>query len=312
MDSPPDDALGCVCFGPGLAAAGSCVSIGNPRLVPGPAAEVWPACGPVERFERSGVQLAADGHALFAKLTFAARGDAGLDAATRDAYARLLSAVRDAGYPHLVRIWNFVPGINEEDDGMERYKLFCKGRSEAFHAHAGEGFASSLPAASAVGGDGDVVSVHALAARRPGRSIENPRQVSAYRYPVQYGPKSPTFARGIVAPAPWDGAVFVSGTASIAGHESLHADDPAAQIRETFVNIAAVLDASGLPGAGRPLAERLHALRVYVRHPSHLPVLVGAVEEAVGPEISVVWLQADICRRELLVEIEATVLAPRR
>jgi hypothetical protein len=33
------------------------------------------------------------------------------------------------------------------------------------------------------------------------------------------------------------------------------------------------------------------------------------VEEGAGPGIPTVWLQADICRRELLVEIEATVLA---
>jgi chorismate lyase/3-hydroxybenzoate synthase len=186
---------------------------------------------------------------------------------------------------------------------------FCKGRSEAFEAHAGDAFAFGLPAASAVGCPGDTVWVQALASRVPGRSVENPRQVSAFLYPQRYGPKSPTFARGIRAAAPWEGAVFVSGTASIAGHLSRHPDDPAAQVRETLVNIAAVLDAAEVPGSGGPLGSRVDALRAYVRDPAHLPALTRAVEEGAGPGIPVVWLQADICRRELLVEIEATVLA---
>ena len=281
----------------------------NSVLVDGPAAEVWAAAGPVTRSESNGVAMAADGAALFATTSFPAYAPGPLDMATLDAYARLFRVVRAAGYPHLVRVWNFIPGINDEDDGLERYMRFCKGRCEAFEVHAGDAFAFGLPAASAVGCPGDTVWVHALAARVPGRSVENPRQVSAFHYPTRYGPKSPTFARGIRAGVPWEGAVFVSGTASIAGHLSRHPDDPAAQARETFVNIAAVLDAAGVPEPGLPLGRRIDALRVYVRNPEHLPALRRVVEESAGPGIPVVWLQADICRRELLVEIEATVLA---
>ena len=40
-----------------------------------------------------------------------------------------------------------------------------------------------MAAASAVGADGDALVVHVVASREPGRAVENPRQVAAWRYP---------------------------------------------------------------------------------------------------------------------------------
>jgi chorismate lyase/3-hydroxybenzoate synthase len=284
--------------------------IHNRLLLDGPVAELWPAAARVERFELSGVAGATDGASMFAAVSVPRITGDTLEAATFDAYDRLACAARDLGYPHFVRIWNFVPGINDRSTGLERYMSFCKGRSEAFAVHSGDAFPQGLPAASAVGCPGHTLIVHALAAREPGRPVENPRQVSAYRYPERYGPKSPAFARGTKAPPPWRGALFVSGTASIVGHESVFPGDPAAQARETLTNIETVLDAAGIAGAGAPLGARLDALRVYVRSEADLRTLREAVERFVGRVVPAIWLQAEICREELLVEIEATVLAP--
>jgi hypothetical protein len=55
-----------------------------------------------------------------------------LEEATREIYARLISEVREAGYPYFLRIWNYVGGINAHDGGRERYQLFCAGRHDAF------------------------------------------------------------------------------------------------------------------------------------------------------------------------------------
>jgi chorismate lyase/3-hydroxybenzoate synthase len=279
-------------------------------LVDGAAVEIWPAASPVRRLDSSGIAAATDGASLFASMVVENVDGDTLEGATFDAYDRLLVAARRAGYPYLLRVWNFVPGINDGPGDFERYKLFCKGRSNAFVTHAGDAFPQILPAASAVGCTGNALLIHALAAKQPGLPVENPRQVSAYRYPERYGPRSPTFARGMKAPPPWRGALFVSGTASITGHESLHPGDPAAQAGETLTNIDAVLDAAGIAGKGAPLGERIDALRVYVRHRRHLPALREALDRRLGRAVPTVWLQAEICRAELLVEIEATVLAP--
>ena len=307
------EVLAAVCFGTApdtMPLPWLTVRLPNVQLVDGVAAEIWPAAAPVERLALPGIAAAADGASLFATLVVPGIDGATLEEATLDAYERLLLGVRRAGYPYLVRMWNFVPGINDGSGNLERYKLFCRGRSDALRAHAGGAFPQALPAASAVGCTGNDLLIQALAARKPGQSVENPRQISAYRYPERYGPKSPAFARGMKAPPPWEGALFVSGTASIAGHESRHPGDPAAQACETLTNIEAVLDAGTSFGTGAPLGARIHALRVYVRHRRDLPALRDSLDRRLERAVPTVWLQADICRAELLVEIEATVLAP--
>jgi chorismate lyase/3-hydroxybenzoate synthase len=267
-------------------------------------AEVWPASGPVARFDFDGARAAGDGTSLFVALEAPGTG-AGIDRLAFDAYRRLLHDLERSGYPHLLRAWNFVPAIHDRHEGLDRYKLFCKGRSEAFAARHGDLLPSRLPAASAVGYPGNALVVHALASREPGRHVENPRQVSAYRYPERYGPRSPTFARATVAPRSAGGALFVSGTASIVGHESVHPGDPARQTEETLTNIASVLDSAGIPGMGGPLGPRLDSLRVYARHPGDLDTIRSVVSSATGGDVPSAWLRADICRDDLLVEIEA-------
>ena len=63
--------------------------------------------------------------------------------------------------------------------------------------------------------------------------VENPRQVSAYRYPPTYGPRvADLLARGAGrTSAAATIALFISGTASIVGHETVHQGDVRAQTR---------------------------------------------------------------------------------
>jgi len=268
--------------------------------------EVWGAEGTVEPVPLASGPAAADGSCLFASVATPAGAEADMTRRTFETYRGLLDELRAAGYPHLLRVWNFVPRINERSGALDRYMRFCEGRSRAFSETFGDGYAERLPAASAVGCPGDALVLHLLAARRPGRHIENPRQVPAYRYPERYGPKSPTFARATAPSTASPAPVFVSGTASIVGHESVFPGDPERQVEETLRNIAAVLDAASVPGRGEPLASRLLSMRVYVRHAEHLPAVREAVLAGAGGTVPAAWLQADICRSELLVEIEAT------
>jgi len=82
--------------------------------------------------------------------------------------------------------------------------------------------------------------VYFLASPARARALENPRQISAYRYPRDYGPDSPTFSRAAIAAATVGQQLFISGTASILGHESVHIGDAGAQARESAANIAAL------------------------------------------------------------------------
>jgi chorismate lyase / 3-hydroxybenzoate synthase len=258
-----------------------------------------------------GAVAAADDRSLCVAIEAPLDPAVGLDALTFDLYLRLLRGAATAGYPNVLRLWNYVPHIHEQSAGIDNYMRFCKGRAEAFTEHYGASLSEHLSAASAVGSPGEALVVHMLAAREPGVPIENPRQVAAHRYPERYGPKSPTFARGTVTGRAWGGIVFVSGTASIVGHESLFSGDPARQTEETMRNIAAVLDEAGVPGRGGPLGDRLASLRVYVRFPEQQDVIRATLAASTGRAVPTAWLQAEICREELLVEIEAIGLAPQ-
>src|SRR4029077_5387998 len=136
------------------------------------------------------------------------------------------------GYGHLLRVWNYFPHINDDADGVERYVRFNAGRHDAFAAK-GRATATDAPAACALGSRGTDLVIYFLAAKRAGQQIENPRQVSAFRYPPQYGPRSPPFAGAMLARPTGKPLLFVSGTASIVGHETLHHGDAAAQAAET-------------------------------------------------------------------------------
>ena len=308
------DALARIRYGtdsePCPAAMGVAARIPIRHLPPGPSEEVWPASGWVERVAIEDAQAAADGRFLFVALEAVAGSDNAIEPRAFELYQRLLRGVERAGYPHVVRIWNYVPRIHGRVSAVDRYMLFCKGRSEAFADHYGDGFAARLCAASAVGCPGETLVMHALASREAVRHVENPRQLSAYRYPERYGPKSPSFARGTVVLGGLGGRLFVSGTASIVGHESTFPGDPVGQTAETLRNIAAVLDAAGVPGPGDSLGSRLESLRVYLRFPAQLEAIREAIATSTESPVATAWLQAEICREELLVEIEATAQIP--
>ena len=130
-----------------------------------------------------------------------------------------------------------------------------------------------------------------LAARDAGVQVENPRQVAAYNYPPQYGPKSPSFSRATV----WRDTVFVSGTSSVLGHATVHVGDVEAQLDETLRNIEAVLARTG-----RTLSNVV-AAKTYVRNAADYDVIARRLADVFPVNL---YLEADICRKDLLLEIE--------
>lgn len=281
------------------------------KPLPGMAAafETWCTRGVVTAGTLGPVRYASDGELLFGHLELDEDAHAGgLQDCARRAYAAIFAVLDRCGCPHPLRFWNYVPHINAVSGGLERYRQFNIGRQQAFLA-AGRPAFEGAPAACALGTHGGRLSVHFLAANRAPTPLENPRQVSAYRYPTDYGPRPPTFSRAALADlgAP---VLLVSGTAAIVGHRSMHAGDAAAQTRETFVNLRALIDvANARLGAPVFSLERL-AYTVYVRRAADADIVRAQFEAAVGKESpaarDVAYAQADICRAELLVEIEAT------
>lgn len=263
--------------------------------------EVWRSAGPVATGREGAIRYSHDGALMFGVLEWE-EPDGGILHASAHAYAALVAFWRDSDYPHLLRIWNYFDAITLGEGDGERYRQFCVGRVQGL----GDVDTRTLPAATAIGSrDGRrVLQVYWLAAREPGLPLENPRQVSAYRYPREYGPQSPTFARALLPPSPRV-PLLLSGTASIVGHASRHADSLRAQLDETLTNLDSLL------GAARERAPMLSPhldgtsrLKVYVRDAADADAVAAQLEARLGTRVPWLMLHADVCRRELLVEIE--------
>jgi enamine deaminase RidA (YjgF/YER057c/UK114 family) len=233
------------------------------------------------------------------------RGASALAAATLTAYRQIFDLLDRTAHRHLMRIWNYLPDINGQVDGDERYRHFNAARQAAFR-QSGRSTVGSVPAACALGSPtGSPLSIYFLASRQAPTVLENPRQISAYRYPAQYGTHSPTFSRACLLTDRAGTTLFVSGTASIVGHETFHPGNVRAQTRETLANIEALLEeANRLAGCARYGFETL-ALKAYVRRREDLIAVAQTIEATLSAPIPVLYVQADVCRSDLLVEIEA-------
>ncbi len=228
-----------------------------------------------------------------------------LQVATQTAYESVFELLESHGYNAVLRFWNYFPGINQVSHDMERYRQFNIGRQDAFVSH-GRSVMANVPAACALGSAAGGLQIAFLAARAEMLCIENPRQVSAYHYPSQYGPRSPTFSRACLVNLWGRDMLFISGTASIVGHETLHDGDVAAQTRESLQNIAAVVAEANRRALSADFRLDNLAYKVYVRHPEDLPGVRHEMMQAIGAPVSAMFLQADACRADLLVEIEAS------
>jgi chorismatase len=249
--------------------------------------EVWTSDRRVTVGSHDGLAFGHDGEYAFCAghTPAAARYAPGV----RQVYLRAFGLLADLGYPYVFRMWNFVGRINEPNaDGLETYRDFCRGRAEAFDRSPLP--RDALPAATGVGAHTEGIAFYLLARREPGHvAVENHRQVPAYRYPHRYGPRPPSFARASRLP---DGALLISGTASILGHATVHAGDITAQCRTTLANLA-TLTAD---------LRSLQAVKVYVRRTRDLDVVRRLCDEAFAGDVA--YLTTDLCRTDLLVEIE--------
>jgi chorismate lyase/3-hydroxybenzoate synthase len=220
-----------------------------------------------------------------------------LESLTRIAYLELVSAIRSTQHKQLLKAWNYLGGINDGDGDFERYRRFSVGRARAFK-ELGIGDAEA-PTGTGVGTAGNLgLTIIALASRHRLQLAENPRQVSAFDYPRQYGPSSPKFSRSGFTTNATHTLYLLSGTAAIVGHESLHPYAVGAQVDETLRNLAALSDSVAMLEDGS-------VLRVYLREPSDL----GEVREKLqarlaGRGVEMVFVQGNICRRELVIEID--------
>jgi chorismate lyase/3-hydroxybenzoate synthase len=222
----------------------------------------------------------------------------------RDIYLRLADAIAALGQ-HPVRFWNFIPDLNAPvADGLDRYMAFNVGRYDACVEWMGsaEGFDQRLATASAVGIAAPDLRVHCLTSVTPGAPVENPRQVPAYRYSSRFGPRPPCFARATRVSLGGRLRLLIGGTASIIGEESVHVGEPTAQAMEALANVEALIARE--TGSTTPPLAHLASVRLYLRNEAYGGPVRETVERRCGSHTRIECVIAQICRPELLLEME--------
>jgi chorismate lyase/3-hydroxybenzoate synthase len=306
----PADALFAIHFG---AVPGSATVRCGPRearvalavLAGAGLSEIWSAHGPVNSGESGGVRFSSDDHFLSAVIEVPEQDHGGIAGATEFAYRAVAAFQASSAFPHVLRTWNYCDAINAGEGDAGRYQAFCSGRVAGLAGLT----QARYPAATVIGrDDGErVLQVYWLAGREPGLALENPRQVSAYQYPRQYGETAPTFSRAmLVTPE----LLMISGTASIVGHASQHRDDAAAQVREIIANLDSLLARAHAQSPRLPARLGAHTLiKAYVRRRGDVNVVERELRERLPPGSPLLVLRGDVCRAELLVEFDCVAWA---
>ena len=235
-----------------------------------------------------------------------------------------MKAILDAegmSFNHVVRQWNYIGNILEIKHGFQNYQIFNEVRSEVYQKYR---TIHGYPSATGIGMRLDGVSLDfcALLANEQViiKPVENPNQVNAYEYGqevlkgVAGKGKSvkhpPQFERALLLSGYIRSTLFISGTASIIGQDTIGIEDIEKQTTVTLDNISRLTDQTRLewmiPTSEKEWGKYL-LLRVYVKNQNDFSTVKSICNKRF-PDVPSVFIESDICRDNLLVEIEAEFL----
>ena len=222
-------------------------------------------------------------------------------------------------FDEIIRTWIYQGSITDSEGKRQRYQELNRARADFFtHREFGQRLlppsykGTVFPASTGIGTASRDMVMSGIAFATDCKDIvaiplENPRQTAAFDYASRYSPSSPRFSRAMAVCCDGLANIFISGTASITKSETRHKGDIEAQTHETIDNIEALiseqnLSQHGLPGHGTDLRGLKH-VRVYLKNPNDFPVAHAVCNKRLG-KLPTIYAVADICRSDLLVEIE--------
>ncbi len=212
----------------------------------------------------------------------------------------------------IVRQWNYIGKITEIQEDIQNYQAFNNERAK-FYAQTE--WPTAYPAATGIGMDcnGLIVSLVAISNGDDFSvyPINNPLQIAAHNYsstvligdnPVKYTPK---FERAKIIQSKSNTYCFVSGTAAIRGEQSIENMHVSAQTVQTIQNILYLISNENLRKQDIEVSSELkmQSLRIYVKYFDDIEKVKAEVNKT-WPHVPAIYLKGDICRKELLVEIE--------
>lgn len=200
----------------------------------------------------------------------------------------------------IVRQWNYIERITDWDGPRQHYQMFNNARS-AFYACSD--WVNGYPAATGIGTDfgGVLIDFDAVRFCDPSCSvtpIDNRLQIAAHAYSENVLKEAgavkatPKFERAKSLDSCDGRMLYISGTAAIRGEDSLTDVGVERQYEITMENIRELVSDADL-----------EILRVYLKHVEDYDVIRTRMErECQGSLVS--FMRSDVCRSELLIEIE--------
>lgn len=221
-------------------------------------------------------------------------------------YEQIFESLNKESY-NITRFWNYIPEITKVECLKQRYKEFCIGREKAFCDFYNDNF-KVYPAATGIGIKGENLCISLISINKNKNliNIENPRQIPAYQYSNKYGSSAPIFSRATYIQDSNLETIFVSGTASIVGEETVYLDNIVMQTETTIENIEILLSSQNLQKYNIKdisFIENLKYIKVYIKNWEEYSIIKNICEKHFEKE-KIMYIQSDICREELLVEIE--------
>jgi hypothetical protein len=229
-----------------------------------------------------------------------------------DAFQDMISVLKQESMScdQLVRQWNYIGNILEIKRANQNYQIFNQVRNENYLKHR---HVQGYPAATGVGMKARGVKLDFLAFQ-PGTNssviaVDNPDQTRPCLYgtSVLKGLQPPQFERAVLIKAGDETSLLVSGTASIKGQDTIGPGNVIHQTEVTIENINKLADSNkigtltGVAGADKPEAI---ILRVYIKNQGDFENVKNICARSF-PGVPLICVEADICRENLLVEIEA-------
>ena len=235
---------------------------------------------------------------------------------------RILEA-ENMTFDNIVRQWNYIGNILQTNrhNGLinQHYQIFNEVRNTWYSRYRSS---DRFPAATGIGMNFIGISID-FCAISPSRdirifSINNPVQIEPYNYdqevlvgtPINQTKTPPQFERAKIMMRGDKSRIFVSGTASIIGQKTIGKEDVQKQTSITIENIQTLVSTENLISysllSNDHYSRQYRYIRVYVKRSADIAAVKNICTQHFG-NIPAIYVQADICRKDLLVEIEAEI-----
>ncbi len=229
---------------------------------------------------------------------------------SQDIFAQAEKILTDNEMPinAIVRQWNYIPQILGFYNEAQNYQAFNDVRTLFYNKTE---WIKGYPAATGIGVVSDRLTIDIVAMKGGEvQPIINPNQIDAHVYSDEVLEKgldlksTPKFERAKLVSSGNDNIVFVSGTAAIIGEESRDGNSVSNQTTMTLNHIDTLLSEKCIQQEGEYKKPQIQSMRAYVKNVDDVNIVQEICKKRYL-DVPVVYIQADVCRNELLIEIEA-------